>query len=93
MSVHCGGLTTDPASKRVCVEIEIDNDNENPVQVIFQVCEETVPAGGTVPVATPSQNLPQIRATYTVAPGTCVVSATCTGAAGGKCFTQLLLPV
>jgi len=93
MSVRCGALTTDPASKRVCVEVEIDNNNENPVQVIFQVCQEAVPAGGTVPVATPVQNLPQICGTYTVGPGTCVVSATCTGAAGGKCFTQQVLPV
>lgn len=93
MAVRCGAITTDPATKTVCVEIEIDNSNENPVQVTFLVCDQTLQVSKAVPVASPSSNLPLICAPYTVGPGMCVVKASALGAAGGSCYTEQALPV
>lgn len=93
MAVKCGAITTDPATKKVCLEVFIDNENEKPVQVTFQVCQETVSASSDGPESSSVGNLLRICAHYTVGPGMCVITATASGAAGGSCFTQQVLPV
>jgi hypothetical protein len=93
MSVHCGTITTDPATKQVCLEVWIDSPNDNPVSVEFVVCQETVGAQKTVNPAATAANPDKICATYTSGPGNCVITATATDAGGGQCPRQLVLPV
>ena len=86
MSIHCGAITTDPATKRVCLEVFIDSDGDNPVIVTFEVCDE--PAVVTQKNVNPSANAAnpnKICATYTSGPGNCVITATATNASGSQC--------
>lgn len=91
--ISCFGIRVNTVSKQVCLELEIDNANENPVTVVFRVCQETVQAQATLPVGQPGGNPPQVCATYTTGPGPCTVTATATGATGSTCSTQDFAPV
>ena len=91
--ISCFGILVKSASKEVCLELEIDNANENPVTVVFKVCQETVQAQATLPVGRPGGIPPQVCATYTTGPGPCTVKATATGATGSTCFTDDFFPV